>query len=239
MGLCNNFPQYGKTKSLNSPLKMLAHFNSWCCCKETPSTTEQSLDFLPTLHLGNQQCCLHENSIMQYDRETWCNHMCSACHKHVFFINACVLYNICLTTYARQTDNIRQTELSCKLCWFSGFAGKRIKNFVQSLVAITYSNICIPDVKKLLIKNKSGPWKKNEGPHFLIPGLRTVPLTFLILDCKLTSAPGAVVPFPACITFLRSSQVSHPCVCPRRTWELVISDGPIGAIVTCMKTTVS
>ena len=102
----------------------MTYLNSWCCCKEIPSMTDQNLDFFTCTTSGKSASCLQENYVQQYAREIWCNQIRSAC-------TYCFCFKF--AQFIQHTlDNIHHTELSCKqLCWFHEYAGKKSKIFLR------------------------------------------------------------------------------------------------------------
>ena len=95
--------------------------------KETPLMAERNLNFYT--------CTTSGKSTKSFTRKPCypisSRNLMKSCALLAFVINAGILYSICLT------------ELYCKqLCWFPECVGKNILNFVHSLVAFPYSNIC-------------------------------------------------------------------------------------------------
>ena len=96
--------------------------------KQRHGLNEILIFFLPALHLGNQQSCLQQNSVMQYIHKTWRDLVRSAW----------VCYNCTRGFHAVYTWH------SFLVNDFADFPEVRVKNvdFVQSLVVFGMSNIC-------------------------------------------------------------------------------------------------
>ena len=103
--------------------------NSRCCCKETSSTTEQTLFFYPH-YIREISKVVYKKTSTKLDVIICTQRAHAAQHvaQHAFVINAGILYRLFLTT---SPDRV----VLQKNCRFPRCMGKKIQNFVQSEVA--------------------------------------------------------------------------------------------------------